>query len=248
VERDSPLAYGIAGLVPVAVGAALVAVRGEVVTANLALIMVLTVVLAGAFGGRGPGAFAAIAAAMSFDFFLTQPYQSLTIDRADDIETTIVLLVIGLVVGQVAVRANIARRVARRGADDIQRVHRIAELGASGAPCDTIVEEVQRELTDLLHLRGCRFDRSPSNGWLPVLQRSGTVTGVQIHYFAGHDFALPEQGVELPVRHGGVELGHLVLQPDPTHGVPLEERLVAVTLADQLGATLAHAAPARTDH
>jgi hypothetical protein len=47
-------------------------------------------------------------------------------------------------------------------------------------------------------------------------------------------------GVRLPVLGGGRQIGSLVLDPDPSIGVSLEERLVAVALADQLGAALAH--------
>jgi hypothetical protein len=38
---------------------------------------------------------------------------------------------------------------------------------------------------------------------------------------------------------GGVEIGSLLLDPDPHAGVSVEARLVAVALSDQLGAALA---------
>lgn len=238
-DHQPLIPYAFAGLLPVAVGGALVAVRGEVVTANLGLVMVLTVVLAAAVGGRGPGVLSAVIAAMSFDFFLTRPYLSLKIERTDDLETTLVLLVIGLAVGQIAVRARRARRAARQGSDQIGRLHRIAELVASGSPVDQVIASVEHELTDLLQLRSCRFDRAPSNGWLPVMERSGVVSGVHIRYFAGREFMLPEQGVELPVLARGREVGRLVLEPEPGFGISLEERTVAVALSDQLGAVIA---------
>jgi hypothetical protein len=46
-------------------------------------------------------------------------------------------------------------------------------------------------------------------------------------------------GVRLPVVGGGQEIGSLLLDPDPNLGVTVEARLVAVALADQLGAALA---------
>ncbi len=44
---------------------------------------------------------------------------------------------------------------------------------------------------------------------------------------------------ELPVVGEGREIARFVLEPDPERGVSLEERVVAVAMADQLGAVLA---------
>jgi hypothetical protein len=52
-------------------------------------------------------------------------------------------------------------------------------------------------------------------------------------------FELPEQGCEIPVSGRGRLLGRFVLEPRPGVGVSLEQRVVAVALADQVGATLA---------
>jgi K+-sensing histidine kinase KdpD len=41
--------------------------------------------------------------AVWFDFFLTQPYERFTITRRTDIETTVLLLVIGVAVTEIAV-------------------------------------------------------------------------------------------------------------------------------------------------
>ena len=98
--------YVIGGIGPIVVAAALVPLRDEIDNANLALAMVVVVVVAAAVGGRGAGLLAAVIATISYDFFLTRPYLSLTIDSADDVETTIFLLAIGLLVGEIVVRSR----------------------------------------------------------------------------------------------------------------------------------------------
>ena len=98
--------YVIGGLGPILVAAALVPLRNELDNTNLALALVVVVVAAALAGGRGPAVVAAVVAAMSYDFFLTRPYLSLTIDSADDVETTIFLLVIGLLVGELVARVS----------------------------------------------------------------------------------------------------------------------------------------------
>ena len=49
---------------------------------------------------------------------------------------------------------------------------------------------------------------------------------------------LPKEGIALPVLGRGEEVGRFVLEPTPGVGASLEERVVAVALADQVGAAL----------
>jgi hypothetical protein len=239
-DRDVAAAVGIliAGVGPIVVAGALVPLRGDMTHANVALVFVVLVVLAAACGGRGAGAIAAIVSTISFDFFFTLPYQSLTIDSADDFETTVLLLVVGLLVGEVVVRANRVRFARDQGRDEITRIHRVAEQVASGAHANAVREAVETELIGLLGLRDCFFEERPYSAQRPRLERSGAVP-TRVHRFAGQEFALPEDGLELPVLSRGHEAGRLVLIPDPQVGVSLEARIVAISLADQLGAALA---------
>lgn len=237
--------FAIAGLLPILVACALVTVRDELNRANLALVFVVIVVFAAMVGGRAAGAMAAIVSAVSFDFFLTRPYLSLHIDSADDLETMLFLLVIGLLVGELVTRARRDRGKVARGADEIARIHRVAELAAGGAEIDDVVLAVEAELTGLLDLIDCRFDATAPGGSgsdqaMPQLERNGLVTGAgRTRRFVGREFALPAEGVELPVLGRGRQVGRFLLIPNPRAGASLEERVVAVALTDQLGAAIA---------
>ncbi len=238
-DRDLTVpGYIIGGIGPIAVAGALVPVRSELDNANLALALVVVVVIAAAVGGRGAGALAAVVSAMSYDFFLARPYLSLSIDSADDVETTIFLLVVGLLVGEIVVRLRRTQRLAARGASEIARLHRVAELAAGGSAVEELEQAVATELVGLLELRDCFFEPVPVGRPLPRLERNGAVTGVTTMRFAGDEFALPPE-VELPVLGRGRQLGRFVLVSSPTAGASLEERTVAVALSDQLGAVLA---------
>jgi hypothetical protein len=240
-DDSSSLGYVIAGLGPITAGAALTSVRGDVDNANLALVLVLVVVTAGAIGGRGPGLFAAVVTALSYDFFLTKPYLSIHIESTDDIETTIILLVIGLVVGQIGVVARRRRMAAQRGSDEIARLHRVAERAATGVSVDELTVDVCDEVKDLLGLESCTFERAPFGFPLARLERGGAITGSSEHRFVAGAFALPREGVEIPVLGRGAQVGRLVLEPGelPTRGVTVEQRIVAIALSDQLGAAMA---------
>jgi hypothetical protein len=73
---------------------------------------------------------------------------------------------------------------------------------------------------------------------LPRIERTGAVDGAHRRWLGG-EFTLPGLGAEIPVVARGRDLGRLVLIPDVSVGVSLEERIVAVALVDQLGAALA---------
>jgi hypothetical protein len=74
------------------------------------------------------------------------------------------------------------------------------------------------------------------------LERGGTVEATD-HEWTGDGFVLPEYGVQLPVLEAGREVARLVLIGDPAVAVTLEDRVVAVALADQLGSAFAMARP-----
>ncbi len=175
---------------------------------------------------------------MSFDFFFTHPYQSLTIDAADEIATTLLLLVIGLVVAEIVTYSRRHRADSVSRGDEIARLHRVAELVASDADAEDVVLAVQTELIGLLSLRDCRYETAPATSDLPRLERNGSIAGDHRRWIGG-EYTLPAQGAEIPVLGRGRQFGRLVLVPDLSVGVSIEERAVAVALADQLGAAFA---------
>jgi hypothetical protein len=247
-ERETGRIVGlaVAAVGPIAVAAVVVPFRDDLDSANLALILVLVVVVAAILGGRRAGAVAAIMATLSFDFFLVRPYLSLQIESADDIETVLILLGVGLLVGQVASRGRRSRRGQEQAAEAIDRLHRVAELAATGAPIDDVVAAVTAQLRALLSLYDCWLEWRPFVYVMPRLERGGAISQVE-HHWAEGGVVLSENGVELPVLDQGNEIARLVLVGNPAVSVTLEQRVVAVALSDQLGLALALAGPAEQE-
>jgi hypothetical protein len=235
VFRDVGTVFGV--VAPVFVAGMLVGVRDVVHNANIALVLVVVVVLAAAIGGRRAGICAAVVAALSFDFFHTTPYLRLTIDTADDMESSALLLVVALIVAQVAAGGRRAQASADASHNDIWRIHRVAEKAARGKETSDVILAAEEELTGLLTLRSCRFEAQPCQPALPRLERSGFMD-TRLFQLRENGFELPAEGAELPVYGRGQQLGRFVLEPTPGVGVPLERRVVAVALADQVGAVL----------
>jgi Domain of unknown function (DUF4118) len=243
---DAARAVGlaVAAFGPLLVAGILVPFRDDIASANIVLVFVLVVVLGASVGTRWSGAIGAVIAAMSYDFFFTHPYQSLKIDSSDDIQTTVLLLVIGLIVAELVTFTRRHRAASELRGDEITRLHRVAELVATDSDAEDVVLSVQAELIGLLSLRECWYETPPYTSELPQLERNGAVGGDHRRW-VGTDYALPDQGLVIPVLGRGREFGRLVLVPDVTIGVSIEERVVAVALADQLGAVFAADSPVR---
>jgi hypothetical protein len=237
-EMSRALGLVIATFGTLLVAGILVPFRDDLASANVVLVYVLVVVFGAAVGTRWSGALTAVVAAMSYDFFFTKPYQSLKIDNANDVETTVLLLAIGLIVAELVAYTRRHRAHSAARGDEIQMLRRTAELVASGASPSAVLETVRTELTELLSLIECRYETAPFVSTLPRIERTGAVDGAHRRWIGG-DYTLPGLGAEIPVAARGRTFGRFVLIPDLSVGVSIEERIVAVALVDQLGAALA---------
>jgi len=239
----SGIDIALGGLAPIVAGAALVAVRGEIANVNVALILGVIVVVSGAIGGRMAGTVAALTAAASFDFFHTRPYLSLLIHDADDVEMTILLLVLGLISGQLAWRSRVTARQRDGGRGGLDQIRRLADQVAHGRDSTDVIAIARTELIDLFQLVDCQFEAAPFHDRLDLyqLERNGVVAHRRYRMHPGGDLEveLPAEGIALPVLSRGQIVGRFILDFGPGAGATLEQRIVAIALADQVGASLA---------
>lgn len=234
--RAAGATRAIGGILPIAVASLLVLARGSLKPADLVLVLVLVVVGVAAFGDRVAAILAAVSAAASFDFFLTKPYGSLRVSSAQDIETTLILLVIGLAVGQIAIVGRTRRSEGQRAREELARFELVARSIADEPNSVTLVDLIEREIASTMSLATCHFTLVRPQ--LPELRNDGSVE-TSTHTFADGEFALPEHGVALAVVGLGQVVGWLELIPESTTGISLDSRKVAVALSQQLGAVLA---------
>lgn len=228
-------------MVPLAVAAALLPVRGHLSGADVALVLVLATVAVAAGGNHFAGALAAVSAAAWFDFFFTQPYQSFTASKPADVTTAVLLLVIGLAVSQLAARVRRLRVIAVTDAGYLSRLHGTAELTQSARSPGTVVDHVKGQLTELLNLRDCRFEYGSLLGHPARLEQDGGVVVGHRHWDVERR-GFPDEEIELRTFANGRFYGRFMLRPTPGAVPSLQARLVAVTLADQVGRSLDAAA------
>ncbi|WP_214105750.1 DUF4118 domain-containing protein [Acrocarpospora catenulata] len=239
------IAVGAAVLGPLIVAAVIVPFRGAITNTNLALVLVVVVVAVAAMGNRFAGAVAALSSAVWFAFLYTQPYEQFTIFKGVDLETTVLLIIVGLVTSQLAIKARRVKVLAVTDADYLTRVHDVTALVQSAAPPTVVIDQVQNHITEILFLHGCRFESGPASGNLPRLEQDGTIMMSHWHWDVER-YGFPEREIELRVFGDGSCQGRFLLAPTPGTSPSRQARLTAVTLAGQAGQVLAAASAHQT--
>ncbi len=231
----------LAGLAaPLALSAILVPFRASFPNTDAALALVLVIVAVAATGNRLAGLLAAASAAVWFDFFLTMPYERFTITRHTDIETTVLILAVGAAVTEIAVRGRQYHASAARREGYLDGMNAAAAAVATGSDPQLLVDQVCGQLTRLLSLSACRYQNGTAGmGHPPRLLRDGRVMFGDAIWDTEHEGLPPGIDTELLVEAGGLLQGRFLLMPRPGARPTLEQRLIAVALADQTGAALA---------
>ncbi len=140
---------------------------------------------------------------MWFDFFLTVPFFHFAISSSQDIQTTVLLLLVGLSVTEIAVRSATHRRVATEEAAHLALIRSVSAQALGPGSTSELIERVSAELTDLLGVREVSFIQcriQPLS--LPVLQRDGRVEWGD-GAWPIQEYGFPEVPVELPLHVEG---------------------------------------------
>jgi K+-sensing histidine kinase KdpD len=243
VNRDR-LAVLAALAAPLALAGILVPFRTGFPNTDAALALILVVVAVAANGDRLAGVLAAVSAAVWFDFFLTRPYERFSITSRTDIETTVLLLVIGVAVTELAVWGRRQHAAASRRAGYLDGINSAAHAVAAGGSPSVLIEQVTGQLTRLLTLRSCRFQYGVAGIGQPArLQHDGSVTAEHRAWAVDAEGFPADMDTELLVESGGLFQGRFLMTPERGARPTLEQRVLAVALADQVGAALATSRP-----
>ena len=238
LRRHRNAAVNVAAfLLPLGMAALLVPFRSDFANTAAALVLVAVIVAIAVVGNRTAGFLAAISATVWFDFFLTRPFERLQITHRPDVETAVSLFLVGLVVTELAARSRHHHEAATEHSDYVGLIYELSELVASGAPALDVIERARTELGALLYLRSCRYESGlPERAMLRIEHDGQVVLGDRM--WGVDQMGLPGPEIELLVQDRGKTLGRFVLRPTPGRPVPLQRRVVAVALADQVGSVL----------
>jgi len=204
-------------------------------------VLVLWVVAGAASGDRFAGVLAALSGGVWFDFFLTEPYQRFTISARDDVEATVLLVLIGAGITEIALWGYRQQARASRRSGYLEGVLGAARIVSEGdASASTVVDVVSRQIVHVLGADTCRFVAGPVHDTrIALLDHDGQVTRgdrtVEVD-----KVGLPhDEYVALLVRRGPRVIGHFLVTATTNVTYPSKERRqVAVLLADQVAAAL----------
>jgi hypothetical protein len=222
---------------PIVTALLLIPWRSRLDTADNALFLVVVIVAVASTGRRLLALTAAVLSALSFDFFLTRPYNSFRITRHQDLITELLLLVLGIAVGELAARGRDHQREATESKESVALLHSVTGLVAAGREPREVVAASLPILQQLLRLRDCYFTRSDPGDLSARITAQGEVTTAGQRW-AVEDLGLPTSRVDLPVRAQGWLLGHFVLTPTPGRRVEPQRVLTAVAIADLVGGVI----------
>lgn len=231
-------------LLPAALAAAWIPIRARVADLDLALVLVVLLMGIGLLERRVAVDAAAVVAALAFEFFDTRPFDRLVIARQPDIETTIVLGIVGGLAGECVLRLRRHQAASRWRATSLLRVGTTAGLLATGEEVGEVVSRTSAQLCDLLDLVDCRFEAVSPDPGAPLVERDGgLVVSTQSVRGAPSGAGTRWSWTMLPVFGQGVVIGRFVLYLRPDARPTREQMLVAVLLSDQVGAAFSAYGP-----
>jgi K+-sensing histidine kinase KdpD len=227
---------GAALAAPMAVALALVPFHLD--GTNAALVLVVAVVAVASQGSRAAAIVAALSADAGFNLFHTVPHRSLRIDASSDLETAVLLLLVGIAVGELALRTRRAEAHARRDARDLQRLHGLGRLIADGEDVDYVLMATATELAYQLELVDCAFEPDHADEQpLPLVERDGTVRWGPTIWDTGR-WGLPAEGAAIAVWARGRRHGRFVLRGPVGAGMDPERLARAYALVEAASAAM----------
>jgi hypothetical protein len=120
-------------------GIVLIPLRTLTAAANLAFVFVAFTIIVAELGGRQAALVTAVVSAMSLNFFLTEPYLTLTISKPDDVIAFLALAACGLIAAAFGTRRERWSEVADRAGKELAVLSRLVEQLRDGIPLDEVL-------------------------------------------------------------------------------------------------------------
>jgi hypothetical protein len=153
-------------------------------------------------------------------------------------------VLIGLAVTEIAIWGRRQQARASRNRGYLDGVLTTSQAVAAGGSTDELIDQVRAELTAVLRIDGVKFVAGDKQARAPRLNADGSVTRDGQLLKVERDGLPTNAEIELLVQHAGTVRGRFLLIAAARIARPdLDQRLVAVALADQVGAALSSQEP-----
>jgi hypothetical protein len=237
-ERRGAAAGTLALVAPFVLAVSLASFRGTFTTTAAALTFVAVIAAVSILGSRVSGLLATASSAIWFDFYLTKPFDRLTISHRPDLETTICIIVVGLCVNELAGANRRSYRRAGQKSNYVTTVHELAVMVSGDFTLEEILRFAEQSLREVLLLRECTFERVETGLPYARIVAEGSVVHVGLQW-PTKELGIPGPRAEILAQWRGRSYGRFVLTPSPGEPVSLDRRVVAVSLASLVAGALA---------
>jgi len=126
-----------------ALGFMLIPLRSLTSASNLAFVFMAFTIVVAELGGRSAAVVTAVVSAMTLNFFLTEPYMSLQISKADDVVAFGALAVCGLIAAAFGRRREQMSERAERAGDELGVLDKLVGRLRAGAPLDDVLDDLR---------------------------------------------------------------------------------------------------------
>ena len=222
----------------------LIPLRTLTPASNLAFVFLAFTIVMAELGGRSAALVTALVSGMSLNFFLTEPYLSLTIAKWDDVIAFFALIGCGLVAAWFGKRRARLSEVVSRASTELDVLKRLVDQLTTGTPLDEILGFLRQSFSlSALVLRdaGGRVLAAVPVGSSPASSPETQLTPETLFPLDNSRLRFGARGLRLP--EGG---GHLVLGTDrqtisldlwegDTQGFGLDESRTLAIAASILG-------------
>jgi two-component system sensor histidine kinase KdpD len=197
--------------------------------------------------------FAAIASALAFNYFFTEPYRTFHINSPEDVATVIFLFLVALVTSQLAARMQAERQAARRSASRNATIAGLARRLLSCSSDEQIAKVACRELAHLFECNAVMMTGTPEPQLIAAQPSQSILTPSDIAAAAwaiesgepagrGSRSVIVTEWVFYPVRSEAAVLAAIGLARDNgDRPVPGEQLELLDSLLDQIALALERA-------
>lgn len=216
MDRDERLGVWLplGALGAIALGIVLIPLRTVASASNLAFVFLAFTIIVAELGGRIPALLTALMAAISLDFFLTEPYLSLTMDKSDDVIAFVALAGCGLIAAAFGTRRERLSEAAQRAAQELDVLRRLVGQVQTGAAPSEVLAGLQRAFgfrAMAVREEGGRVLASVGDvpsGDAPVALSLDSFLPVRDEplRFGAHGLRLPPSGGRIPLVSDGTRL------------------------------------------
>jgi hypothetical protein len=121
----------------------LIPLRAVTSASNLAFVFLAFTIVVAELGGRSAALVTALVSGMSLNFFLTEPYLSLTIEKPDDVIAFFALLACGLIAAWFGKRRARMSEVASRARIELDVLKKVINQLTVGVPLNQILGDLR---------------------------------------------------------------------------------------------------------